>query len=86
MLNKMKDCPYSYPSVNSIPQETSLTCTYKSTISKQQGDFEVLALLYLIRPTSIAYYARNAFFIVLIIYRGLTLALFYFTLNFSPGT
>lgn len=58
---------YSYPSVNSTPQETSLTCTYKSTISKQQGDFEVQALLYLIRPTSIAYYARNAFFVVLII-------------------
>ena len=58
---------YSFPSVNSTPQETNLTRKYKSTISKNQGDFEVVALLYLIRPTSIAYYARNSFFVVLII-------------------
>lgn len=58
---------YSYPSINATPQKTNLTEEHKQTVSKNQGDFEVHALLYLIRPTSIAYYARNAFFIVLII-------------------
>ena len=58
---------FSYPSEAVSPQETALTKKYEATVSKPQGDFVITAVLYLLKPSSIAFYARNAFFAVLII-------------------